>query len=166
MDLPLLHYIGYIFLLFHTMVFGVFLYCISKSCWPVEFVNVNKAAEEQITAGLHVGSPRLTVCALLYACACCLQINPEAQKDDPALSKDRLKTAEEPFWSVNCIVIPTSCIAALLYFSIEQLWVHYVRPFLLLLSFEIFLLLFAEESNREDCDCTIFLHLSSLTSSL
>lgn len=35
------------------------------------------------------------------------------------------------------------------------------QTILRLLSFEVFVLLFAEESNWEDCNCTIFLRLSS-----
>lgn len=112
----------------------------------------SKAGEEQITKGHHVGSPRRSVCFTVCVCKC-LQTNPQAPKDDPALFKDELKTAEKLFHLFCC----SSALDL-------QHWQHHfkhlvVADFFLVLFF--YFLFFAEETNWKRCNCDTSLRLNS-----
>ena len=69
----------------------------SKNKWSFQMIHANKAGEEQITKGHHVGSDRLSVCALLYMCVCaCVSLSVKQPRGPKGWSSCVPKTKWRP----------------------------------------------------------------------
>lgn len=123
-------------------VIGLFLCCTFKTATTDQMIGANKAGEEQITKGHHVGSPRHSVCFTVCVCASACKTSPQAPKDDPALFKDELKTAEKLF-HLFCCSSPLDL----------QHWQHHFKHLVFADCCCCFVFVVAEETNWKGCNC-------------